>query len=618
MDAVRALFSKGLVLGGELIQSKGVKLDVCKPCLKGKQTRSPILKNSGISNSRVLFRIFSDVCRPMQTEMYHGFRYYILHLDGNSYYLDLQLMKTKDESFRHARFFIERVEVVTGYWVNLYRSDGGGEYGSHEFRNYLELKGIYHEITNAYTPQENGAAERENRVIMNMARSILSDAQLPNSFWGDAVVYTAYILNRIPSRATDECLTPYQLYTGNIPNISHIRIFGCKAYVHIPDEKRRKLDVKLLEYIFLGYASNCKAFRLIHRSSGCIIESRNVHFDEDSSVAPSHVELEIETTTVPDEKPAVKPKELKPIPKAIEEPKEVKVEQFTKQELDLEDFSNLPSLGDVTVSEDESDDEDGKYHTPPSMPAIHAITKAKSYSRTPPSPYPTLIPPPEVRRLTHIWNPPMRDNDPIYKVSSYKGKNKAQPSAEMAVSEPQIVELTENGTTNDEVKANKATLGSEPRTFEKAMAHPEAAEWKEAAAEEMRMFVKKKLFEEVTRPKNRRVVGCKWVFKEKRGSDSEIQKYKARLVACGFTQIPGVDFTETFASVTKFTSIRILLALAAIHDYEIYQMDIKSAFLNGVLNKEIYMDSPPGYPAPNGKVWRLRKSLYGLKQASRE
>ena len=212
----------------------------------------------------------------------------------------------------------------------------------------------------------------------------------------------------------------------------------------------------------------------------------------------------------------------------------------------------------------------------------------------------------------------MRDDDPIYKVSSYKGKNKAQPSAEMAVSEPQIVELTENGTTNDEVKANKATLGSEPRTFEKAMAHPEAAEWKEAAAEEMRMFVKKKLFEEVTRPKNRRVVGCKWVFKEKRGSDSEIQKYKARLVACGFTQIPGVDFTETFASVTKFTSIRILLALAAIHDYEIYQMDIKSAFLNGVLNKEIYMDSPPGYPAPNGKVWRLRKSLYGLKQASRE
>ena len=337
-------------------------------------------------------------------------------------------------------------------------------------------------------------------------------------------------------------------------------------------------------------------------------------------MAPSHVELEIETTTVPDEEPAVKPKELRPIPKAIEELKEVKAEQPTKQELDLEDFSDLPSLGDVTVSEDESDNEGGRYHTPPSTPAIRAITKAKSYSRTPPSPYPTPIPPPEVRRSTRIRNPPMRDDDPIYKVSSYKGKNKAQPSAEkeMAVSEPQIIELTENGTMNDEVKANKATLGSEPRTFEEAMARPEAAEWREAAAEEMRMFVEKELFEEVMRPKNRRVVGCKWIFKEKRGPDGEIQKYKARLVARGFTQIPGVDFTETFAPVTKFTSIRILLALAAIHDYEIHQMDVKSAFLNGVLDEEIYMDSPPGYPAPNGKVWRLRKSLYGLKQASRE
>ena len=159
MDAVRALFSKGLVLGGELIQSKGVELDVCKPCLEGKQTRSPIPKDSGISNPRVLFRIFSDVCGPMQTETYYGFRYYILHLDGNSHYLDLQLMKTKDESFRHARFFIERAEVVTGHRVNLYRSNSGREYGSHEFRNYLELKGIHHEITNAYTPQENRAAE---------------------------------------------------------------------------------------------------------------------------------------------------------------------------------------------------------------------------------------------------------------------------------------------------------------------------------------------------------------------------------------------------------------------------------------------------------------------------
>ncbi|KAJ3474089.1 hypothetical protein NLI96_g12655 [Meripilus lineatus] len=136
--------------------------------------------------------------------------------------------------------------------------------------------------------------------------------------------------------------------------------------------------------------------------------------------------------------------------------------------------------------------------------------------------------------------------------------------------------------------------------------------------EEMRIFVEKELFDEVQRPRNRRVVGCKWVFKEKLGSDGQIEKYKARLVARGFTQVPGVDFTETFAPVTKFTSICTLLALAAIYDLKIHQMDVKSAFLNGELDEEIFMEPPPGFPAPKNMVWCLRKSLYSLKQASRE
>ncbi|PSR73944.1 hypothetical protein PHLCEN_2v10251 [Hermanssonia centrifuga] len=150
------------------------------------------------------------------------------------------------------------------------------------------------------------------------------------------------------------------------------------------------------------------------------------------------------------------------------------------------------------------------------------------------------------------------------------------------------------------------------------MSRPNAVQWKIACAQEMLAFVKANLFDEVECPKNRKVVGSKWVFRIKRGPNGKIEKYKARLVAQGFTQVKGIDYTETFAPVAKFISIRTLLSLAAKLDLEIHQMDVKSAFLNGDLDEEIYMKCPPGHHAKEGIVWKLKKSLYELKQASCE
>src|SRR5262249_11291978 len=129
---------------------------------------------------------------------------------------------------------------------------------------------------------ENGSAERINRTIIDMARAMLKDAQLPEGFWSHAVNYVAYILNRVPTRALDENITPYQAYTGNKPSVAHLRVFGCDAHAFIPKGKRSKFGSKSLHCVHIGYSPRKRAYILLHRPSGRIFESRDVRFDEGS------------------------------------------------------------------------------------------------------------------------------------------------------------------------------------------------------------------------------------------------------------------------------------------------------------------------------------------------
>lgn len=155
-----------------------------------------------------------------------------------------------------------------------------------------------------------------------------------------------------------------------------------------------------------------------------------------------------------------------------------------------------------------------------------------------------------------------------------------------------------------------------PRNINEALADPN---WKLAVFEEMRALHKNMTWEIVDLPRGKKTVDCKWVFTVKYNADGSIERYKARLVAKGFTQTYGTDYQETFAPVAKLKSVRILLSLAVQNDWPLYQLDIKNAFLNGELEEEVFMELPPGFEGKYeyGKVCRLRKSIYGLKQSSR-
>ena len=160
----------------------------------------------------------------------------------------------------------------------------------------------------------------------------------------------------------------------------------------------------------------------------------------------------------------------------------------------------------------------------------------------------------------------------------------------------------------------------EPRNIKEALQCPAKEKWMKAMEEEMESMRSNQVWKLVDLPKGRKAIGNKWVLKIKRNADGNIERYKARLVAKGYTQQEGIDYEETFSPVVRFTSIRLILAIVANMDLELHQMDVKTAFLNGELDKEIYMEQPVGFIKENEKekVCRLLKSIYGLKQSSRQ
>ena len=159
----------------------------------------------------------------------------------------------------------------------------------------------------------------------------------------------------------------------------------------------------------------------------------------------------------------------------------------------------------------------------------------------------------------------------------------------------------------------------EPSNYEEAMAGPDSNKWLEAMKSEIGSMYENKVWTLVDLPDDRRAIENKWIFKKKTDANGNVTVYKARLVAKGFRQIQGVDYEETFSPVAKLKSVRIMLAIAAFYDYEIWQMDVKTAFLNGNLKEELYMMQPEGFVDPKGanKVCKLQRSIYGLVQASR-
>ena len=344
------------------------------------------------------------------------------------------------------------------------------------------MKGICHETTVAHSPEQNGVAERMNRTLVESARAMLSHSGLPSSYWAEAVNTAAYVRNRLPV-SVGKNTTPFEMWHGRKPKVSHMKVFGCIAYSHIPDANRRKLDKKTEKLRFVGYSNTKKGYRLYDEGKKRTVVRRDVVFNE----------------------------------------KEFGV-------LKLEKRNSVGSEVEINVN---------------------------SYDET------------VLDRPVRVKRSPVR-----YGYDEY---------ADI---------MSEN------VRHSAYVANLEPVTIEEALSGPNKEDWKKALDDEITALQKRKTWDYVKLPEGRTTIGCRWVLKTKYKADGSVERYKARLVAKGYAQKYGIDYNETFSPVVRFSSIRTLLAFALQNSMYVHQMDVVTAFLNGELDEEIFMEQPEGYVVP--------------------
>jgi hypothetical protein len=277
-DLLNKIVSKDLVV--RLPKLKFTKDHLCDACQMGKQTKISFKSKSGISTSRPLELIHMDLFGPSRIKSLGGNSYGFVIVDDYSRYCWTLFLTRKGDALSAFKDFANVIQNKLSLRIATIRSDHGGEFENALFEKYCSKHGIDHNFSAPRTPQQNGVVERKNRVLEELARTMINGASLPKYFWAEAISTACYVLNRAIIRPILD-KTPYEILRGRKPNISHLHIFGCKCFIlNNGKELLGKFDAKSDEGIFLGYSLSSKAYRVFNKRLRIVEESVHVAFDE--------------------------------------------------------------------------------------------------------------------------------------------------------------------------------------------------------------------------------------------------------------------------------------------------------------------------------------------------
>ncbi|KAI3828361.1 hypothetical protein L1987_02461 [Smallanthus sonchifolius] len=568
------LVRNGLVTG--VPKLRFTVADDFMPCKKGKQQRKshkPKLQNF-IDTPLELLHM--DLFGPISIRSIGGKSFCLVVTDDFSRFSLVHFLGTKDETANIFQYLILSLESLCKLKVRRIRSDNGTEFKNNLMELFCLKKGIRHEFSALYTPQQNGVAERKNRTLIETARMMLSDAKLPVTFWAEAVNTACHVLNRVlvVKRHNKTC---YELINNRLPNLDYLVPFGspCSLLLQYKDRKS-KFNAKAVEGIFLGYVVNSPCKRVYN------IGTRTVE---------EWFEVDCSKHNIP--------------------PKLTGLAWGFDYDALFKSF-NLPDLSAVdaaNVYELLGGSDDSSFSTRATVPIVTPDSNVASASGTLNG---------DNSENVHVDGNDAQDNpntsvgneapaDPINIESSYSGTQdlgELSTNLDSEIQEPNVPEarVHKNHPIDNIIGDSHAGVQTRHRTItENTSLYSEILDTGVMETCLHAAFV------------------SQWVFKSKTDDRHVVVKNKARLVVQGFYQQEGLDYTEVYAPVARLEAIRLFLAYASYVGFKVYQLDVKSAFLYGKVHEKVYVTQPPGFEDPHNinKVYKLDKSHYGLHQAPR-
>ena len=539
----------------------------CSTCTLSKMTQ---FRNKSLNPkaTKILEVVHTDIVGPITPASKDGFRYGLSFIDDYSGYIYVYLLKQKSDSIKAMKKFL--ADTAPYGKVKILRCDNGTEYTNSQFRTLLIDNQIKQEFSSPYSPHHNGTAERSHRTVYEMARALLIESKLPQTMWHYAVKTAVHIRDRCYSPRLKKTLV--EIYTGSKPNLAKMQLFGVKCYAY-DHSHTSKFEPKCIEGKFVGYDSESPSYLIWFPNKGSIRKCRLVKFfNENSYVGPELITPDVPNPQIPLQSPPTGTT----APGVVSSP--------TRETSVRAKPAVMPQPQPVS-----------KIPRPITQPVIKqpllesAIQQQVSDSSTPE----------HQAASTDMRQHPQRERSKPQYLSDY------------------VTNVTEESFI---YSCNKVSHISVPISYDQAIQSPQSEKWKLAMDDEMNSLHENETYELAPLPEGRTPVGGRWVYQVKTLPNGD-DKYKARYVAKGFSQIKDVNYFETFSPTARMSTLRTLINISVNKNYHIHQMDVKTAFLNAEIDTEIYVDQPEGYrqtDCNNSKLYcKLKKSLYGLKQSSR-
>ncbi|XP_024011200.1 uncharacterized protein LOC112086480 [Eutrema salsugineum] len=556
---------------------------MCESCQLGKSSRLPFYQSS-FSASRPLERVHSDLWGPAPVVSGQGFRFYVVFIDHWSRFCWFYPLKYKSDFYATFCVFQHMVENQFNCKIGTFQCDGGGEFTS----------------------------------------------KMPLKFWVESFFTANFLSNLLPTSALESSISPFEKLFGKKPDYTSLRVFGCACYPTLRDYSKNKFDPRSLRCIFLGYNDKYKGYRCYLPTTGRVFISRHVIFDEHVyPFATLYLDAHSEVST-----PLLQAWQKSFLPATVSSSEQIPSTGSTSSAY----FPSAESTDSTSifVNSDFPPLQRPVSVLKPSYQTIRADQSTRSESRNSGC---TAGTDPVPIGNSSLLSPSGTDSS-VSRCSSTPVTPASLSVASSPLSTDSSSALSHNSTarqTTPSLPGHKMITRAkegifkpnpryallthkaaypEPRSVASALKHPG---WHNAMSEEMSNCSETNTWSLVPRAPGMNILGSKWVFRTKLHADGSLDKLKARLVAKGYNQQEGVDFLETYSPVVRTATVRSVLHLATIMDWDVKQMDVKNAFLHGDLSETVYMTQPTGFEdkAHPDYVCRLNKSLYGLKQSPR-